>query len=144
MYWKYWAQKGFIRPSVRPARDDFVHSVWDVLQFPKMTIAKTNRLAWRMSKTPSRVDTFFGQCQHLSCNLLREFINFQPLSCSLLGKFVEFQPLSCNLLGKFFKFQPLSCNSLTKFVKCQPLSCNLLCKFIKCQPLSCNLLDKSV
>ena len=105
MYWKYWAQKGLIRPE---ARDVFLQSVWDVLQNPKMTIAKTNRLARSPSKTPRKVDTFFWQCQHLSCNLLGHFFKFQPLSCNLLGNFFKSQPLSCNLLGNILGFTPLS------------------------------------
>ena len=67
-----------VRPSVH--RGESWHSVRDVLQNQKFTIAKIGTLALSLSKTPRKVDTFSGQCQYLSHNLLGCFGEHQPLS----------------------------------------------------------------
>ena len=76
------------------------------LRFGKTTV-KTYTDAMVPSKTPRKVDTFFGQCSPLSCYLLGNFLEFQPLSWNLLGNFVKYQHLPLNLLGNIMEFQHL-------------------------------------
>ena len=57
-------------------------------------------------KTSNETPTSWWQCQHLSCNLLGHFLEFQPLSCNLLCNFGKCQHLSCNLLGNFVASHP--------------------------------------
>ena len=55
MYCKVLSSEGIIGRSL----DEFLHSVRDVFQNPEFTIAKTDRLAMSLSKTPNKVDMFF-------------------------------------------------------------------------------------
>ena len=54
-YFQVLSSEGIIADVVTP---EILHSVRDVVQNPKFTIAKTDTLASTLSKTPSKVDTF--------------------------------------------------------------------------------------
>ena len=71
---------------------------------------KTRVKCVMLINTSNETPTSWWQCQHLSCNLLSDLLEFQPLSCNLLCNFGKCQHLSCNLLRDFLEFQRFWCN----------------------------------